>query len=98
MMRWNILSVADGEQWPLVDFVPSFDQVTVFQFFDQYARSHTMWSPDSKSLVFAGRVAGGSLSASLGQQPASSIIVIGTERRPTVDTIASGTLGLWSPR
>ena len=97
-MRWNILSVADGERWPLVDFVPSLDQVTVFQFFDQYARSHTLWSPDSKSLVFAGRVAGGSLSASFGQQPASSIIVIGTERRPTVDAIASGTLGLWSPR
>lgn len=98
VLRWNILAVEDGERWRLVDFLPSSDQATVFQFFDQFARSHTIWSPDSESIVIAGSVAGGALSASVGRQAVSSIAVIGVERLPTVDVIADGTLGFWSPR
>ena len=41
-----------GVSGPLVDFLPSRDQLTMFQFFDQYAYSHQLWSPDSRYLVF----------------------------------------------
>ena len=37
-----------------LDFIPSSEQRTLFQFFDQYAYSHSPWSPDSANLVFAG--------------------------------------------
>ena len=37
VLRWNILNVADETRWPLVDFVPTVDQLTAFRFFDSYA-------------------------------------------------------------
>ena len=39
---WTVLNVANGERWPLVEFIPSPDQLTMFQFFDQYAYSHSL--------------------------------------------------------
>jgi TolB protein len=47
-------------------FVPSADVRTMTAFFDQYARSHTIWSPDSRHLVLAGRAAGDEVSQSFG--------------------------------
>ena len=43
-LRWSVLDVASGVSSPLVDFLPSPDQLTMFQFFDQYAYSHQLWS------------------------------------------------------
>ena len=97
-LRWNVLHVADGTDNPLVDFRPSADQLTVFRFFDQYARSHFQWSPDSRSIVFAGQLASGAVSASFGRQQGDGIIVVAIPPALTVDTIAQGSLGFWSPR
>ena len=98
VLRWNILNLADGADRPLVDFRPSADQLTVFRFFDQYARSHIQWSPDSQSIVFAGRLSSTAVSASLGRQHGDMIIVVAIPPALTVDTIAEGSLGFWSPR
>ena len=97
-MRWKILDVVDGTSWPLVDFLPSADQWTVFSYFDQYAHSHSLWSPDSGSMVFAGRIATGALSASLTQHPADHILVLATYANATPQVIADGYLAFWSPR
>ena len=98
MLRWNILNVADGSRWPLADFLPSADQLVMLQFFDQYAHSHSVWSPASRSLVMAGRIAGGAVSAALRRQPADQIIVMGTDPDPSLHVISNGHLGFWSPR
>ena len=75
--------------------------MTMFQFFDQYAYSHSIWSPDSGSLVFAGRLVDDATAASahynLAQQE-SHIIVVGTNPEPLTQIIADGTLAFWSPR
>ncbi|MCH8185184.1 MAG: PD40 domain-containing protein [Chloroflexi bacterium] len=100
-LRWVVVNAADGERWPLVDFVPSRDQLTMFRFFDQYAYSHSLWSPDSGSLVFAGRLVDDATAASahysLARQE-SHIIVVDTNPEPLTYIIADGTLGFWSPR
>ena len=96
-LRWDVLEVATGTRLRLQEFVPSADQLTVLQFFDQFAGSHQIWSPDSESIVFAGVVAGQAVSASTRQQ-ASKVIVLGTGGDRTVDLIADGILGFWSPR
>ena len=100
-LRWTVVNAADGERWPLVDFIPSRDQLTMFQFFDQYAYSHSLWSPDSRSLVFAGRLADETM-AILARYDAvsqeSHIIVVDTDPQPLRQIIADGTLGFWSPR
>ena len=98
VLRWNVLDVANGSRWPLVDFIPSDDQLTVVQFFDQYAHSHSVWSPDSTSLVFAGRTPGQAASASSRLQPADHIFVVTTIPLPSAYVVADGYLGFWSPR
>ena len=101
VLRWKLLNVADGSQTPLVDFVPSRDQLTMLQFFDQYAYSHLLWSPDSRSLVFAGELRSGAVTASAALHPGhpgSHIIVIDTEPTVSVEVIVPGNLGFWSPR
>ena len=98
VLRWNILNGADGSRWPLADFLPSADQLVMVQFFDQYAHSHSVWSPDSQSLVIAGRTATGAVSAA-SRQPADQIIVLTTDpTNPTFQVIGDGYLGFWSPR
>ena len=98
VLRWMVLDVTDGRRWPLVDFVPSRDQMTIFQFFDQFAYSHSLWSPDSRSLVFAGAPADGAVSASFNRQTASQIIVLDTDAASSPSPIAEGFLAVWSPR
>ncbi len=97
-LRWVVLDVRDGGQWPLVDFEPSAAQATVFTFFDQFAYSHSPWSPSSDALVFAGTLANAGISASTSQQPASHIFVVGSGRNPLVQRVADGFLAVWSPR
>jgi Tol biopolymer transport system component len=97
-LRWMMFDVKSGESWPLVDFSPSREQFTIFQFFDQFAYSHAPWSPDSKSLVFAGVLREEGVSASLQQEPASAIYVTDIGKDPFVQRIAEGYLAFWSPR
>ena len=102
VLRWKLLNVSDfGGQTPLVDFFPSRDQLTMFQFFDQYAYSHLLWSPDSRSLVFAGQLRAGAVTASVALHPGhqgSHIIVIDTEPTVSAEVIVPGFMGFWSPR
>ncbi len=102
VLRWMLLDVETRSSRPLADFVPSREQLTMFQFFDQYAYSHFLWSPDSKSLVFAGTIWAGTITASLASgrsaQPQSSdIIVLEASRDPNPTAIAEGILAFWSP-
>ena len=96
MLRWKVLDVVTGQVSVLIDFTPSADQLTVLQFFDQFAGSHSMWSPDSRSLVFAGKVGGGAVLASTGQENIDRIVVISARSFPSTNVIARGTLAFWS--
>ena len=89
-LQWRVIDVASGTDRELVDFIPSSDQLTWYAFFDQYAQSHRVWSPDSRSLLFAGVLAG----EDRGTQ--SRIYVLSLEERQPVRAIASGTLATWS--
>ena len=89
-LQWRVIDVASGVDRELVDFIPSSDQLTWYAFFDQYAQSHRVWSPDSKSLLFAGVLAG----EDRGTQ--SRIYVLNLEERQPVRAIASGSLATWS--
>ena len=98
-LRWRLLDAASGESFDLAEFAPSADQLTMFQFFDQYAYSHSLWSPDSRHLVFAGNLADAASAASLSaQNRASRVYVIDTGPTRAVEPVADGTLGVWSWR
>ncbi len=102
ILRWMILDTADGSRWPIVDFVPTSEQLTMFQFFDQFAYSHSLWSPDSRDLVFAGILDAEAVTASFSYdssvQQGPQILVIGVEPDSLPLAITDGILGFWSPR
>ena len=98
-LRWNILDVASGQRWPLVDFIPTRDQMSILIFFDQFAYSHRVWSPDSRAVVFAGGIVGNvGVSASLSLQEIPKVLVLSVEPASTAQTLADGILATWSPR
>jgi TolB protein len=99
-LRWMLFDVNTGGRFELVDFVPSSDQLTMFSFFDQYAYSHSLWSPDSSHLVFAGTLSGGATTVSMSLHPGhqgSHVFTLDTGPTLEITTVAEGVLGLWSP-
>ena len=100
-LAWALYDVESDERMRLVDFTPSVEQLTVFQFFDQYAYSHSVWSPDSSSIVFAGDLLTDSVTASLSNHPGHSsfhIVVVDVEPVAEAHVVAEGIMGFWSPR
>ncbi len=98
-LRWNILDVASGQRWPLVDFIPTRDQMSLLIFFDQFAYSHRVWAPDSRAIVFAGGIVGNvGVSASLWLQEIPKVLVLSVEPASTAQTLDDGIMATWSPR
>ena len=52
-LEWVVAPAASGEAQRLFRFNPSGGTFTMLAFFDQYGYSHSPWSPDGNSLVFA---------------------------------------------
>ncbi len=103
VLRWMLLDVRQGVSRLLADFIPSREQLTVLQFFDQYAYSHNLWSPDSSALICAGRIWSGNITANLASttndlSDESDIILIETDGYSNPIPIAKGVLAFWSPK
>ena len=64
----------------------------MFAFFDQYAYSNQLWSPDSQALVYSGRAPDSNGSGG------STIQVISVDGNAPPLVIAPGNLAFWSPR
>lgn len=97
ILRWKVLNVLNGGTSTLIDFIPSFDQLTMLQFFDQFTGSHQLWSPDSRSLVFAGKIGGGAILAATNQEKVDRIVIVAAGAFASTDVISNGTLAVWSP-
>ncbi len=87
-LRWAVADVATGESRSLADFVPTEAFVNLLPFFDQYARSLTVWSPDSRSIVYS--------MTENGDQEAVYVVDVapGSDQRRLTD----GSLAVWSWR
>ncbi|MBA2448503.1 MAG: PD40 domain-containing protein [Chloroflexi bacterium] len=53
-LAWFVTDAAGKNRKQVGTFLPSEEQLRHFAFFDQYAQSHALWSPDSRYLVYAG--------------------------------------------
>ena len=87
LFRWNVWE--DGNSFSTDRFVPSLElSRDYFQFFEQYAQSMTLWSPDGSAFVYAGEQAESGESgiwiqpATLGAAPVR---------------VADGVVAFWSP-
>jgi TolB protein len=84
-LRWHIWDGEHTTNFPR--FVPSDTFLADYvRFADQYARSMTLWSPDSRAFTYAARAAGGE--DAIWVQPASGA---GAQQ------VTAGTMATWSP-
>ena len=94
-LSWKVASPEQGRPRKLVDFLPSDELFTMLIFFDQYAYSNSLWSPDSSHLVFTGQV----LPVGAGRNGASSgshVYVMDVDNSSALRVIAKGSLAFWS--
>ena len=91
-LSWKIVDVGQAQARTLVAFVPSPQLFSLLVYFDQYAYSNSLWSPDSRYLVFTGQVAAGRN----GGTDESQIYVIDVENSSMPKVIAQGPLAFWS--
>lgn len=86
-LAWSVLDVETGAIRRYSNFRPTDPMLYVFTYFDQFAQSHHLWSPDSTHLVFSEITPDGS----------PVINVLDMTRPDTVPFyIADGVLGIWS--
>ncbi len=86
-LAWSVLDVADGANRRYSSFVPTSDLVYLLTYFDQFAPSHRLWSPDSRDLVFA----------EVTPDHRQVIDLLDTTQTVAVPlVIANGTIGIWS--
>ena len=91
---WKVAGLDGTEPRELTRFLPSPETFIWLSYFDQYAHSHAVWSPDGTRLVFAGRVPEPDGSA----PGRDSVIVLDVESVVEPTLIAEGTAAFWSWR
>ncbi|MDA0264690.1 MAG: hypothetical protein O3A93_08595 [Chloroflexi bacterium] len=95
-MEW-VVSPSDGSGAKrLFSFQPSGEVFIMLSFFDQYAHSHSPWSPDGKSLVVAGSK-GEAARRSNGRTPTGDrVYVLDVEGGAGPRDLGAGVLAFWS--
>lgn len=51
-LQWVVYDVASGTLTRLADFIPTNDFWYFLQYFDQFSRSHRIWSPDGTAFAY----------------------------------------------
>jgi Tol biopolymer transport system component len=91
-LRIEVIDPNTGTRTRVADTYPSRQFLQYLQYFDQYSRAVTPWSPDGKHLVFS----------SVSPERGTTDIAVGTvnDAQTGIDVtrIAAGTLAFWSPR
>jgi len=104
-LAWFVVEPDGKNRRQVASFVPSDEQLFMFAFFDQYAQSHAVWSPDGKYLVYAGSPPGSAQSkpaadptSGLGQgteTERSQIFVAAADGSSAPRALVDGSIGLW---
>ena len=96
LFEWAVASRTGESVQRLFRFQPSSDVLIMLSFFDQYAYSHSPWSPDSTRLVVAGTQES-PLGRRNGQSPSGDrVFVLEVSGATSPKEIAAGSLAFWS--
>ena len=85
-LELHVLDVETGNSQRLIEFTPTEDFLNILPFFDQYQRSATIWSPDSKDLVIS----------AIDQDGEHGIYAVEVSENSEARRLASGQLAFWS--
>jgi len=85
-LQWVVFSPESGNSARLAAFLPTRETIYYLRFFDQFARSHRLWSPDSRYLTYGEVLADGR----------SVVSLLDTTAPSTVRTLMEGQIGVFS--
>lgn len=86
-LQWSVVDVDTGDIRAYSSFVPTESMGYLLSFFDQFAQSHPIWSPDSRQIVYS----------ELTPDRGAIITVLDISSTISVPlTIAEGEIGVWS--
>ncbi len=86
--EWHVMDVESGQSTVLTSFYPTYEMFYMMQYFDQFAPSHRVWSPDSRYLVYSDEINPG--------RPRPTITVADTQQPGAVDNVLPGVFAVWS--
>jgi len=85
-LAWSVLDIPTGDILRYGAFTPTRNMVYMFTYFDQFAQSHSVWSPDSRYIVYSEINDGEAMTN-----------ILDTVTEDTVPlSISDGTLAIWS--
>ncbi len=93
-LAWSTIQVDGKGRRQLASFSPAEDFAFQLPFFDQYAQSSSVWSPDGRRLVYA---AEGGSDQSNGSASDERIMVLDVDGQSGPTPIARGGVAAWSP-
>jgi Tol biopolymer transport system component len=93
---WVLIDLKTGKSTRLTRFLSTDEEAISYRFFDQFALSHTIWSPDSSAFVFAGVRLLVEPDQSLKAVPPPSVWVMPVDASQPRN-VAHGTLAYFSP-
>ena len=86
-LSWAVLDIESGITQRFTNFQPTPEMVYLFSFFDQFAQSHRIWSPDSNYVVFG----------EITQEDKTVLSILDVNRAGAVPfLLAEGRVGIWS--
>ena len=77
--------------------VPSQDLRTYMNFFDQYARSHPVWSPDGSGLVACGRLPGDGVAWAFSDRQLDYVWYWPAKRGSPLELVGTGDSAFFAP-
>ncbi|MEL6151102.1 MAG: hypothetical protein AAFV33_21975 [Chloroflexota bacterium] len=85
-LAWSVLNIGSGDVTRYGAFTPTRNMLYMFTYFDQFAQSHGIWSPDSRYLVYS--------EINEGEAGTSILDTMVNDTVPL--SIGNGTLAIWS--
>lgn len=86
-LAWSVLDVTTSANRRFASFMPTQDMLYLLLYFDQFAQSHRLWSPDSRYFIYA----------EITPDSDSVISLLDTTQANTVPfLLARGSIGVWS--
>ncbi len=93
---WKLVDRDGGPPVVVAEFLPSADLLTALTFFDQYALSHSIWSPDSRHIVFTGNLQRHSSGVNGGSPQGYKVYVLEAVEGAVPLELAAGRIAFWS--
>jgi TolB protein len=96
-LSWDVVGLDGRAARALGSFTPSDDFAFQLAFFDQYAQSTSVWSPDGRRLLYGTDASGQRRNGSTVSEHIAILDVDSPEEQPRPTQVARGGLAVWSP-